>query len=47
MVRMSTLPRSTVVFSQPQWDWIKAEASRLGLSVNEVIRRIIDNARAA
>ena len=46
-MRMNTMPRMTVVFSEPQMAWLKAEADRLGISINELIRRIIDKARLA
>lgn len=35
-----------IVFTKPQFDWIKKRAKELGVSVSEVIRRIVDDARA-
>lgn len=40
---MST--RQTVVLTDPQADYLKAEATRLGISVSDLIRRIIDTYR--
>jgi hypothetical protein len=36
----------TVVFTKPQMDWLQAEAERLGVSVAELVRRLIDECRA-
>lgn len=44
---MSNAHRTTVVLSEPQLEWLRAEAERLGIPVNELIRRIIDKARGA
>lgn len=37
--------RRTILFSIPQDGWIIAEAERLGISIGELIRRIIDRER--
>jgi hypothetical protein len=34
-----------VSLSPQQLEWLKAEAERLGISVSELVRRIIDKAR--
>lgn len=44
-VAMSNQPRTTVVLTDPQLAWLRTEAGHLGISVNELIRRIIDKAR--
>lgn len=36
-----------VSVTEPQQDWLKAEAARLGISVAELVRRIIDEKRGA
>lgn len=33
--------------TEPQQEWLKAEAARLGISVAELIRRIVDQKRGA
>ena len=43
---MSTLgPRLTITFTDPQLAWLRAEAKRLGISVGELHRRIVDTVR--
>jgi hypothetical protein len=42
---MSTTVRQSVTLSMPQEQFLKQESERLGLSVSEVIRRIIDKYR--
>lgn len=42
---MAIIQRS-IVFTKPQMVWLKAEAKRLGVSLSEVIRRIVDAARS-
>lgn len=44
---MSTTARLTVIFTDPQLAWLREEAARLGIPVNELIRRIIDQKRGA
>lgn len=34
-----------VLLTEPQEIWLRAEAARLGISVSELIRRILDAAR--
>lgn len=38
-------PRINIVVTLPQQAWLEAEAKRLGVTIGEVIRRILDNAR--
>ena len=42
---MSTTKRQMVTLTAPQMDYLKAEASRLGVTVSDLIRRIIDQHR--
>ncbi len=37
--------KRVISFTQPQLEWIEAEAKRLGISVPELVRRLIDQAR--
>lgn len=37
--------RRSIAFTEPQLKWLAQEAKRLGLSVADVVRRIIDEAR--
>lgn len=39
-----TLKRS-IVFTDPQADWLRQEASRLGISFADAVRRVIDHHR--
>lgn len=41
---MSTY-RQTVIFTEPQESYLKREAARLGISVSDLVRRIIDQHR--
>jgi hypothetical protein len=45
MVLMST--RQTVVFTEPQHSWLRKRAKELGISVSELIRRMVDEKRDA
>ncbi len=36
-----------ISFTEPQVAWLEAEAQRLGISVSELVRRIIDKTRGA
>jgi hypothetical protein len=45
MVPMSAMHKQTISFTQPQIEYIRQEAERLGISVADVIRRIIDQHR--
>lgn len=38
-------PRLMIQFTIPQRDWLRAEARRLGISVAELVRRIVDGRR--
>jgi hypothetical protein len=40
-----TIIQRSIVFTKPQFAWLKAEAKRLGISFSEVIRRIVDKER--
>jgi hypothetical protein len=42
MHHMSTKSRQSVTLSRPQQEYLRLEAERLGISVSDVIRRIID-----
>jgi len=37
----------SIGFTVPQLRWLRAEARRLGLSISELLRRIVDSERAA
>jgi hypothetical protein len=39
------MPRQVLQFTAPQWGWLHAEANRLGITVAELVRRIIDEYR--
>lgn len=41
------MDRLPVSFSKPQLEWLRAEAQRLGISIAEVLRRIVDEKRGA
>jgi hypothetical protein len=40
-------PRLTVTLTEPQLTWLEREAKRLGLSLGELLRRIIDTTRGS
>lgn len=40
-----TNPRMSVTFTEPQMEFLTKEAERLGISVAEAVRRIIDATR--
>ena len=42
---MDTLLKRMVAFTRPQMAFLQARAKKLGVSVSEVIRRIIDDFR--
>lgn len=42
---MGIIQRS-IVFTKPQMAWLKQQADKLGITVAELIRRIIDEKRA-
>jgi hypothetical protein len=37
--------RHTVTLTKPQHVWLKVEAERLGITVSDLIRRLIDEGR--
>jgi Arc/MetJ-type ribon-helix-helix transcriptional regulator len=45
MHHMSHKPRMSIQFTEPQLDFLRAEANRLGISVADVVRRIVDRYR--
>lgn len=40
-------PRLNLHLTEPQWAFLRKEAARLGISVAELVRRIIDAHRKA
>jgi hypothetical protein len=42
-----TLSRTTINLTPPQLTWLRREAQRLGLTLGELLRRIIDERRTA
>jgi hypothetical protein len=38
-------PRITVTFTEPQMDFLKRKSERLGITVSELVRRIVDQHR--
>lgn len=42
---MSTSVRQSVTLTEPQFAFLKAEAVRLGITVSDLIRRIVDQHR--
>jgi predicted DNA-binding ribbon-helix-helix protein len=44
---MSTTSRQSVTLTAPQIAYLRAEAERLGLTVSDLIRRIVDQHREA
>lgn len=44
---MSTTISRSVAFTRPQTNYLKTEAERLGISVGELIRRIVDQYRGS
>ncbi len=47
MVRMAATARLSINLTPPQHAYLKAEAERLGITVADLIRRIIDQHREA
>lgn len=37
----------SVQFSEPQYQWMRERAAALGITIVELLRRIVDNARGA
>ena len=44
---MPTQNRRNLYFTDPQLAWLDAEAKRLGITFNELVRRIVDERRGA
>ncbi len=44
---MAPKHRRNVLFTVPQDEWLEAEAHRLGISVPDLLRRIVDERRGA
>ena len=42
MELMTTTVRQSVTLTEPQFAFLKAEAERLGITVSDLIRRIVD-----
>jgi hypothetical protein len=40
-----TKPRRSVVFTEPQLSFLQTEAARLGITVSDLIRRLVDQFR--
>ena len=45
MVLMSTSHKQTITFTRPQIEYLKKAATVLGISVADMVRRIIDQHR--
>jgi hypothetical protein len=45
MHHMGPKPRMSVQFTEPQLDFLRAEADRLGISVADAVRLIVDRYR--
>jgi hypothetical protein len=41
------MPRQMIQFAEPQMAFLKEESKRLGITVAELVRRIIDDYRGA
>ena len=39
--------KKSIDFTEPQFQWLTREAKRMGVSIAELVRRLIDNARGA
>jgi len=42
---MKAIRPQTVTFTQPQYDWLRSEAERLGITVSDLLLRIVDERR--
>jgi hypothetical protein len=42
---MAKSVRQTITFTEAQFAWLKAEAARLGITVADLLRRLIDEGR--
>lgn len=47
MPHMDKMVRLNAKFTEPQSDWLRLEAKRLGIGVAELLRRIVDEKRGA
>lgn len=41
------LPRKTIQFTEPQLKWLEEKSVEMGITVAELLRRIIDDYRGA
>lgn len=41
-LRSMSMPRQMIRFTKPQMTFLKAESKRLGITVSDLIRRILD-----
>jgi hypothetical protein len=39
------MTRTSVTFSEPQLDWLQSKAKELGITVSELVRRLVDKER--
>lgn len=46
VMKRARRPRQTVTFTAEQMAWLVGEAERLGVSLSEVVRRLVEGARA-
>ena len=44
---MATTHRTSITLTGPQHVWLAAEAARLGITVSDLIRRLLDKTRRA
>lgn len=42
---MATTIRQSITLTRPQHEWLKAESERLGITIADLIRRLIDETR--
>lgn len=42
---MPNMPRVTISFTEQQLEWLRAQADRLGISLADLIRRMVDRQR--
>jgi hypothetical protein len=45
LVCMATTVRQSITLTKPQYDFLNVEAERLGITVSDLIRRIVDQYR--
>ena len=41
------MQRTSISLPEPQMSWLRSEAKRLGITVGELLRRLIDRVREA